>query len=629
MYLPRWKFVRLILALLFGAVASLPLLAQSTSVRSLASPAPQLSPNYQWPHTYTNPLSLETANGPAVSCPDPAIIKDRKQGWDSWYLYCTGDPLNSHDVNAQGQLNVHLITEYQSYDLIHWTYIGDAFQHTPAWVGNATNQFWAPAVKYMNGKYYLYYVAPNTPEGGSAVGVATSSSPAGPWTDSGAPVVAPENNPYNNSFKRAVIDPDVVRDNSGQLYIIYGSFNGGISIRKFSANGLTSDPSSEQQIAIDNRYEGGNFFKHDGYYYLFVSSTNCCNGPLTGYSVRVGRALTPLGPFLDKDGVSLNTFAPGGSVVIASNGNRWVGPGGNVVFADDAGHDYMLYHAVDVKAPYFKGYPGYTRRPVLLDRIDWVDGWPEVRAGRWASDTPQPAPAAQPWEYSDQPHLRPVRNAQPGQEIKALSDEFNTDKLSPQWHFIHPNADNTYTLTGSAYQVESHGPDENGDPQQVSILGEPVPAHGNWMVETKVTTGVPFDNSCCYNFAQPALFIYGNDQNSIKLDVFPDFDTRQTEFGKQMGPVSPHYPTYGDQNVGTAGKTTWLRIVCRHDGARGDLYSAYSSTDGIHWTRGGTWRAQLGPDAQIGIAAENAAGFTMDFDYVRVYRLRSRVAGQQ
>ena len=213
-----------------------------------------------------------------MSCPDPAIIKQRVARQDSWYLYCTGDPLNSSDVKTQGNLNAHLITQYQSYDLIHWTYIGDALKQTPAWIGNATGQFWAPAVKHFNNRYYLYYGAPNTPSDFSAIGVATSATPAGPWTDSGAPVVGPENNPYNGAPGRAVIDPDVIEDDSGQLYISYGSFNGGISIRKLSPDGLTSDPSSVQQLVIDNYYEGANFFKHNGQYYLFVSNSTCCDG---------------------------------------------------------------------------------------------------------------------------------------------------------------------------------------------------------------------------------------------------------------------------------------------------------------------------------------------------------------
>lgn len=603
-----------------AASAAASLWCQTNQPQALAPAA--YSSNHAWPGTYTNPLLLETKDGPAVSCPDPAIFKDRKDGHDSWYLYCTGDPLNSKDVNSQGQLNAHLITQYQSYDLVHWVYIGDAFKQTPVWVGTATNQLWAPAVKYFNNHYYMYFTAPNTLQGGAAIGVATSQTPAGPWTDSGTPVVPPENNPYNNAPGRAVIDPDEIQDASGQRYLSYGSFNGGISIRKLSADGLKSDAATETQIAVDNYFEGGNFFKHDGYYYLFASINNCCDGALTGYSVRVGRASTPLGPFIDKDGVAMTNFAPGGNVSIAANGNRWVGPGGNVIFTDDTGQDYMLYHSVDDQAPYFDGFPGVTRRPALIDRVEWVNGWPEVRAGRWASAKPEKAPAAQPWQYNDSPELPALANAVPGKEIKALSDEFNASALSHQWHFIHPNANNTYRLTGSAYEVQTQGPDENSDAPQVSILGEPVPPSGDWLVETKVTTSVPFDNSCCDNYAQGALFIYLDDQNSIKLDVFPAFDTRQTEFGKQVGPVPANYPTYDHESVGTPGETTWLRIECRRGNDAGELYTSYSSPDGEHWTKGGTWRHRLGSGAQIGISAQNTAGFTVDFDYVRVYRLR-------
>ncbi len=574
--------------------------------------------------TYQNPLSLnDPKTGPAVSCPDPAIIKQGRDWFDVWYLYCTGDPLNSNDKDQNGNLKNHLISSYVSVDLIHWTYIGDVLKTLPAWIGNVNTNLWAPAIKHFNDKYYLYYTAPTTQQGGSAIGVATSEDPAGPWTDSGGPVVAPEPNPYNNAFLRAVIDPDEVEDDSGQRYISYGSFNGGISIRKLSADGLRSDASSEQQIAIDNMYEGANFWKHDGYYYLFLSTSSCCDGPLSGYSVFVGRAQSPTGPFIDKNGVPLLTFAPGGFISLAANGNKWVGPGGNVVFKDDSDRDYILYHAVDSENPYFDGYPGFTRRPAMMDPIDWVDEWPEVRGGYWASATEQPGPAAQPWQVDlYEPKVKP--DDEPGQEITALSDEFNSKTLSKQWHFIHPNANNSYVLTGSEYEVQTMGPDENGDPQHVSILGEPTPVQGDYLVETKVTTSVPFDNSCCYNFAQGALFIYGDDQNSIKLDVFPDFDTRQTEFGKQIGPVAQYFLTYDHMTIGPQGATTWLRIVKRTGDDQLELYSAYTSNDGIHWTRGGTWRHNLGSGAQIGIAAQNTAGFTMDFDYVRVYRLKGR-----
>ncbi len=327
--MPRSSF-GISLALLVASVASA---AQTQNDLNAASQLPVSG-------VYRNPLSLhDPKTGPAVSCPDPAIAKYFHQGYDTWYLFCTGDPLNTNDKDSNGNLKNHLIASYSSIDLIHWTYIGDVFKTLPAWIGNVSTNLWAPAVKHFNNRFYLYYVAPTTAAGGSAIGVATAQTPAGPWTDSGQPVVPQENNPYNGSPGRAVIDPDEIQDNQGQRYISYGSFNGGISIRKLSADGLTSDASSEQQIAVDNMYEGANFFKHAGYYYLFVSTSSCCDGPLSGYSVFVGRAQTPTGPFIDKNGIALNTFAPGGFISIAANGNKWAGPGGNVVFTDDSGQD--------------------------------------------------------------------------------------------------------------------------------------------------------------------------------------------------------------------------------------------------------------------------------------------------
>jgi arabinan endo-1,5-alpha-L-arabinosidase len=94
-----------------------------------------------------------------------------------------------------------------------------------------------------------------------------------------------------------------------------------------------------------------------------------------------------------------------------------------------------------------------------------------------------------------------------------------------------------------------------------------------------------------------------------------------------MGPVPANYPTYDHQYVGQAAATTWLRIAKHGNGSSNassgsELYTAYTSTDGEHWIRGGTWQHSLGSGAQIGISAENAAGATINFDYVRVYTLK-------
>lgn len=50
-------------------------------------------------------------------------------------------------------------------------------------------------------------------------------------------------------------------------------------------------------------------------------------------------------------------------------------------------------------------------------------------------------------------------------------------------------------------------------------------------------------------------------------------------------------------------------------------YTAYTSRDGQHWVRGGTWTHTLGRAARIGLVSMGGSGFTADFDYVRVYRV--------
>src|SRR3954469_10430255 len=145
--------------------------------------------------TYTNPLTIAIpGDGRVESCADPSIIRGQAQGDHNWYMYCTSDPLNDNDRQPNGNFNFHLIPIHKSLDLVHWTYIGDAFSARPDWVKSDAG-LWAPDIEYFNGTYYLYYTASDTDPNhdevgdGSAIGVATSASPAGPWTESGTPVV--------------------------------------------------------------------------------------------------------------------------------------------------------------------------------------------------------------------------------------------------------------------------------------------------------------------------------------------------------------------------------------------------------------------------------------------------------
>jgi arabinan endo-1,5-alpha-L-arabinosidase len=298
--------------------------------------------------TYQNPLPVRTQDGARVeSCADPSVIRgarpqDRPANTPInhrfWYMYCTQDPLNDEDRGKSG-FNFNPVPMFRSTDLVHWRYMGNAFEPSnwPAWAAPSSG-LWAPEIDYIDGKYRLYYtVTEARPEagGGSGIGVATSNSPLGPWTHKDSPVVEPHGaDCCGPESRRWVFDPEVIRA-GGQYYIYYGSYFGGVSVRPLSADGMSTTPGSQTNVAVSNKYEGAEVVKRDGWFYLMLSATDCCRGPLAGYSVFVGRSQSPLGPFLDKDGVDLNDNEAnedatnayvGGTPMLTMNGNRWVGP---------------------------------------------------------------------------------------------------------------------------------------------------------------------------------------------------------------------------------------------------------------------------------------------------------------
>lgn len=79
----------------------------------------------------------------------------------------------------------------------------------------ATMQMWAPDAAYKNGIYYLYFPARDK-DHIFRIGVATSKSPAGPFSA--------KPNYIEGSFS---IDPCVFIDDDGQAYMYFGGLRGG------------------------------------------------------------------------------------------------------------------------------------------------------------------------------------------------------------------------------------------------------------------------------------------------------------------------------------------------------------------------------------------------------------------
>lgn len=572
-----------------------------------------------------NPLVMTAGAGRAVeNCADPTVIRAQTPGDAAWYMYCTSDALGDWDTNAQGDYNYHLIPTFRSTDLVHWEYQRDAFTTRPDWAEFWSN-LWAPEIQFINGQYLLYYAATDTNsttsgepncDSDSAIGVATSPSPTGPWTHAAQPVVRPRRNGAGCDFL-ATIDPELTQGPAGARYIYFGSFKGGIRVRKISADGLTSFPPTEVAVAAADRFEGPEVVRRDGYYYLLLSAAGCCNGPLSGYIVFAGRSISPTGPFVDRQGVSLGDGRSGGTPLLAATGNRWIGPGHNTVVTDLSGQDWTIYHAIEESDPYFAGATGYTRRPAMLDPLDWIDGWPAVRGGWWVSDCPQPAPVAvlgAPPDY----RATAFTDDRPGSAILEASDEFDGSALEPPWSWIRPPSPSSYGVEDGALRMNTSSGELYEDNDTAPVLVRPAPA-GAFVVETRFSFDVPA-SGCCYNFAQAGLVIHGDDDNYLKLVHAAIGSQRMTEWAKEWGPAPAGFPRYDKSFLGPPGDWTWLRVVVR-PGVGGALFTGYSSHDGVNWTRGSTWRHSLGATPRLGLLAMNLPGYTARFDYLRVFEL--------
>jgi arabinan endo-1,5-alpha-L-arabinosidase len=532
-----------------------------------------------------NPVSA----GAADTFADPAVIRG-KDGF--WYAYGTSDPLFA------GQTEPRLIPILRSRNLFDWTYVGDVFTPAtrPSWA-TATAGLWAPDIRYAAGRYVLYFTVTDTTlnEGDdSAIGVATAPTPTGPWTPTGAPIVAPR--PAGDGFLWT-FDPAGLTDLQGRRWLYYGSYFGGIFVVPLSADGLTvTGPPT--QVTIDNRYEGAYVIARHGWYYLFASAANCCAGPTTGYSVFAGRSKSPTGPFVDRDGVSLLTSRVGGTPVIQPNGNRWIGTGHNAVVTDERGRDWLVYHAIDRAEPYLNEPYGINRRPMLIDPLRWKGGWPTATA-------------------SDGPVLR---WGEPGRDGRLLfADDFSAG-LGSGWTWIRQDPD--AAVAGGALRWPTQAADLVGPDNTAGVLVRDAPT-GSYVVETKLSIDLGADPTVVRNFQQAGLIAYANDDDFARLSHVAIWNTRQIEFGREL-PYADRL-SYGGMVEGPPADTTWLRLAHQVDPATGEHeFRAAWSLDGRRWEWGGVWTFPAGPAPRIGLISHggDTPQATAVFDYVRVHRLR-------
>jgi arabinan endo-1,5-alpha-L-arabinosidase len=324
---------------------------------------------------YANPV-LDT------DFPDPAVLK-ASDGY--FYAYATQGEHDSRMRNIQVA---------RSSDLVRWNHLGDALPAKPVWAAK-TQDFWAPHVAEHGGRYYLYYSAkPDAALDDKSLGlclaVATAERPEGPFTDIGEPLQCGEG--FVNIDPMAYDDP-----RTGKRLLYWGSGFGPIKVQELAPDRISFTPGSRpiDLLAVDKTDDPANYQRliegawvhyRAPYYYLFYSGDNCC-GPNAHYAAMVARSRSATGPF-----ETLEQATGAKSSVVLERGGTWTAPGHNSVATDDAGRDWLVYHAVDTRRPRTKPTDDVnSRRIMLIDPIRWENGWPRIDG---PSESVRPAPAA-------------------------------------------------------------------------------------------------------------------------------------------------------------------------------------------------------------------------------------------
>ncbi|MFT3788785.1 MAG: glycoside hydrolase family 43 protein [Tepidisphaeraceae bacterium] len=313
----------------------------------------------------------------------------------------------------------------KSNDLMHWTLIDEGVhaghklipdvttQMKEALAWGQTRTFWAGSlVKLGDGRFAYYYSVCKGDSPRGAIGLALAQKPDGPykheaiivksgmWGQPGA-----DGTIYDAVKHPNAVDPHTFFDATGQLWMTYGSYSGGIFIMKM--NPATGLPTEGQ--GWGRKLLGGNHSRIEApyvlynpqtkFYYLFLSFGGLDSRG--GYQMRIARSKTPDGPFLSPGGRDMidchgpdrsffddRAIEPFGEKLLGNfelgeGERRWgyASPGHNCAYYDaDTGRSFVIFHT---------RFPGKGEfHQVRVHQLFFnTDGWPVMAPLRYAGET--------------------------------------------------------------------------------------------------------------------------------------------------------------------------------------------------------------------------------------------------
>jgi beta-xylosidase len=298
---------------------------------------------------------------------DPFVWKHE----DTYYAIGTGA------LEAGGQTLGKIFPVLHSADFFQWQFASNALVRPEQGLGE---NFWAPAVAFTDGRFYLYYSVGHG-DHHHQLRVAVSDSPQGPYKDLGRPLLKPDASPF-------AIDPHPFQDEDGRWYMFYARDFLDVSPHARAGTALMVAP-MKSMTELDgpgtvvlrarsdwqrfqagrNLYgrtwdwhtlEGPCVHKHEGRYYCFYSG-GCWEDDT--YGVDYGIADSVLGPYSDAGNET-------GPRVLRTVPGQVVGPGHNSLTVGPDGQDYIVYHAWDCER---------KARQMFIDKLVWTEQAPRCK----------------------------------------------------------------------------------------------------------------------------------------------------------------------------------------------------------------------------------------------------------
>jgi beta-xylosidase len=455
-----------------------------------------------------------------------------------------------------------------SRDLVNWQLIGHVFaQQPPAELYGKMqhgNGVWAPAIRYHDGQFYVFYPDPDV-----GIYVSKASNPAGPWT---APLLIKE--------VKGWIDPCPLWDDDGHAYLVHALAGSRASVKsilvvhRMSPDGarlLDDGAIVYDGHAQDPTIEGPKLYKHNGYYYIFAPA----GGVAPGWQLAL-RARSVWGPYERRV-----VLARGGTPVNGPHQGGWV--------ETPSGENWFL-HFQDM-GPY--------GRVVHLQPMKWVDDWPVIGVNGEPVLRYQKPKAEGIWPVVTPPD----------------SDEFNAPEIGLQWQWA-ANPKLNWAFASSALGS-----------LRLFAQPPPAGARNLWDVPNLLTQKFPAPEftattkvalSLLANEDRVGLVVMGQDYAYLAVRRRPDGLHVYQAVSRNAVAGTPEKES---APVALSGKTVYLRVKV----SAGAVCAFSYSTDGSVFTPvGEPFQAREGRwiGAKVGFFAAEAAptgeaGYA-DFDWFRV-----------